>query len=153
MKTFKQFISEKPDGTYVAVRFSDESNKKLKEYAESLGLTPIKDFHSTIVYSIPTLDTPKGTTKLSATLHPKKLMYLGEVGNEYRALVIEVESDELQREHDNYVDKHGYKPRFESFLKHVSLAYSPKEGINIDELPLPDFKIDVVSKYVQTLHE
>jgi hypothetical protein len=152
MKTYKQFISEKNDGTYVAVRFSDESNKKLKAYAESLNLKPIKDFHATIVYSPTTLDVPIGDTSFNTTLIPKSLKYLGEVGNKYRALALVVHSDDLQTRYDYYVDKKNFKSRFNSYIQHISLAYQPSEGININELPLPDFEIEVINERVEKLN-
>ncbi|URC15213.1 RNA phosphodiesterase [Paraglaciecola Antarctic GD virus 1] len=151
MKTYNQFILEKEDGTYVAVRFSDESNKKLKVYAKSLGLEPIKDFHATIVYSTATLDVSKGENPTTDTLTPKKLMYLGEVGNKYRAIALEVNSNNLQSIFDFYV-KRGYKSKHPSFIQHISLAYAPDEGINIDDMELPDFDIEVTTIKAETLN-
>jgi hypothetical protein len=144
MKSFKEYVLEKKAlGLYVCVRFTQESNDKLKEYAISLGLDPIDDFHATVVYSEKPLNVPHGTLPYSDTLTPVGVRYLGDVGSEYRAVALEVTSEGLQSIFDNYVDNFGYENRFDGYLQHVSLAYKPREDIDSINSILPNFTIQV----------
>jgi hypothetical protein len=144
MKTFNQYMSDEISlGTYVCVRFTDESNRKLAQYALELGLTPIDDFHTTVVYSEKPLAVPHGTLPFSDTLTPVSVGYLGPVDSEWRAVVINVSSNGLQGLFDHYVDKLGYEPEFTPLLQHVSLAYKPREDIDYINSVWPNFEIVV----------
>lgn len=150
---FREYLSEKSQGTYVCARFSAESNKAIAKFAKSIGLNPMPEaeFHATIAYSEPNLGVDIGISTLKGTAEVTGIKYLGDVGSEYRAVVIEIKSKEIQERHEYYIEEHGYKHTFNSFIQHVSLQYNPKEGLNLKNIKLPIFKIDLASEEVQSL--
>jgi hypothetical protein len=88
--------------TYIRVKFTNDTNKKLKAYAESLGIHNPDDFeyHATVIYSPEELNIHHETYSVSDVLTPVKSFYLGT--GKWRAYVIGVESNILQTLYNYY---------------------------------------------------
>ena len=156
MKTFKEYQEEQDLGTYVSVKFSSATNVNLKKYAEKLGLNPITDFHATIVYSPKALKDVVNSKKdisnmLSGTITGIK--YLGEKDSEWRAIVLTIQSNTLDTLFKKYVDKYGYINPYDKYIRHISLAYSPPEGLDLSNIVLPKFKIEFKTEIITNLKE
>ena len=152
MKSFKEFIEE-DKGTYVCAKFDNATNMALKEYAKSLGLTPIKDFHVTIVYSEKTLNVDYGETFLDENIYADivGIKYLGEPESEWRAIVLELSCEWLENKFNDYVEKYNYEHTYPEFIQHTSLAYKPPEGLKLDDIRLPDFSLIINKLVVQPM--
>lgn len=151
---FKEFLNELKDvGTYISASFTEESNKQLSDYAESIGLKPMNssEFHVTIVYSPTSIDVKHGMHKLDGTAEVTGIKYLGDEDSEYRAIVLEIESKAILDRHNHYIEEHNYKHSYDSFIQHVSLQYKPEEGINLNEIELPKFKLQLESETITDL--
>ncbi|MFK5882808.1 MAG: hypothetical protein QM489_00510 [Candidatus Izemoplasma sp.] len=156
MMDFEQFLNEEHEkGTYVSAKFSAKTNKNLKEYAESLGLDPIKDFHATIVYSIETLDLDPGKSPIKVKEKGSivGIKYLGEKDTEWRAVVLTIKSKILKERFDHYVKAHGYKNKFPDYIQHISLAYKPPEDLKLKTIKLPSFKIEFKEEVIEHLNK
>lgn len=152
MKSFNQFLSEENEGgTYVSVAFSKATNQKLKMFAESLNLKPIDRMHTTIVYSPIPLDIKYETIPLTGTAKITGIKYLGELTSDWRAVVLELHSKLIKERYDFYVKEHGYVSEYDEFIQHVSLAYSPPEGLDLTKVKLPDFELEIVSETTEAL--
>jgi len=153
MKTLKDILNEEIRGDYVSVGFDDITNKKLKEYAISLGLQPIENFHSTVVYSPVSLYPPliKGTSLFEDTAKVVDIKYLGDPDSEWYAVVLEIISPNTLNMHNNYMKNHNYVHNHDDYIQHISLAYAPPKNLDLGGLTLPDFSINITSKTVEYL--
>jgi hypothetical protein len=136
--------------TFVCANIDEKTCQRLKAYARYIGLgedSLHEDLHATIVYSPESLGLEFTTVPLSCQLKPVGLRYLGEVGSKWRALVVEVESPVLQSRYDHYV-ANGYKPLYDTYLQHVSLAYDPPE-MDLSKVKIPCFSLGVDSETIK----
>jgi hypothetical protein len=140
-------------GTYVSVRFTKDTNKKLREFALSLGLKPIDKFHITVVYSPKPLGVEFGESRFNGSAKITGIDYLGDIDSEYRAVVLHVDSKEVQNLYDTYEVIHGYKHTYDEFIQHVSLAYRPPEDLDLSQVDLPDFEIEFSYVKIEALKE
>ena len=145
--------SKDTDGVYMCVKFTQETNENLYDFTQFLGLDPIKpeDLHATIVYSIEPLDIPHGVKPCDGVCYPTGLKYLGEKMSKWRALVLEVQSNKLQELYDEAVQKYGYVSQYDSYVQHISLAYKPPEDLDLSDVTLPDFPIEIDKIVVEPL--
>lgn len=143
---------KKADGTYVCVKFTKESGKKLYNFAKSLGLKPIPahEMHITIVYSTKKLKIKNGISGMNFSVQGSKLEYLGDKDSNWRALTLKLKSEKLQDLHDSFKE-YGYIHPYDDFIPHVSLAYQPPEDLELDKIEVPDFELDVQSMVIETL--
>jgi hypothetical protein len=128
-------------GTYIRCLFNDETVTNLHCYAQSLGFNNPPDFeyHATVIYSPVPLEVGYETYPVNFELKCTGTQYLGE--GDWRALVVTVESEQLQTLYDYHVIR-GYNPRFPTFLQHFSLGYKP-HAVDLDSIKLPDFPLIV----------
>jgi len=141
------------DGIYMCVKFTQETNENLYDFAKSLGLDPIEPekLHATVVYSTDPLDMPHGAKPCNGECFTTGLKYLGEKDSKWRALVLEVQSDKLQELYDEAVEEYGYVSQYDSYVQHISLAYKPPEDLDLSDIILPDFPIEIDKIVVEPL--
>lgn len=140
-------------GTYVSVKFTQETNENLRDFALELGLDPIEDFHMTVVYSPKPLNIDFGKKKFNGFAKITGMEYLGELDSDHRAIVLNVHSNEVQELYNYYVEKHGYVHTYDEFIQHISLAYKPPEDLDLSSIELPDFEIQFDHIEVEALKE
>ena len=151
--TFKDFLKENSSGTYIAVKFSSSTNEKLEKFTKDLGLTPVEDFHCTICYSKKKLNVNYGEKDFNGNAKITGINYLGEKDSDYRAFVLEIDSPEIKKLHEKYVQEYNYEHTFDKFIQHISLAYKPDENIDIKNIELPNFNIEINKEIIETLKE
>ena len=145
--------SEIGDGTYISAEFTKETNIALSKYTKSIGLKPINDFHVTLCYSVDTLNIEHNVQPIHGFAKPLSLDYLGEKGNDYRAIVLKLQSKVLNDRVKYYETEHNYKSKYPDFIAHVSLVYKPQEGLDLSKLPLPDFTLKLQSEIITDLKD
>lgn len=142
-------LSQKGKGTYVGVRFDDETKNKVKEIQTQLNLfepTPIDKLHSTICFSrVPVPYKPLSEAcKIGSTTKFK--VFKTATGK--RALVLLIDSDYLRDRHE-YANVLGATYDFPDYQPHITLAY------DIGARKIPDsiepFEVGITHEYVEDL--
>ncbi len=146
MKTLKEFISKRK---YVSVRYDNESQEKLREWAiqNNFDLTLTYggekqdpgdfDFHTTVFYSTNESILKNKITKLQPTeVTISKIKFLGD-DEDIPVFVIELtgEIKELRKRFEEM----GLEDKWPYYQPHISISYARKK-INTDNIQLPNFK-------------
>ena len=146
MKTLKEFMARRK---YIAVKYDDESQKKLRDWATSNGFDlSVKyngeeqspedfDFHTTIFYTTNEVNlrnqvTPKKPTEVTIT----GIKFLGE-NKDIPVLTVSASGgiNELRQ----YYEDLGLEDQWPSYQPHISLSYAKKQ-VDVSGVKLPDFK-------------
>lgn len=146
MKTLKEFLSKRK---YVAVQYDDESQKKLREWAERNGFDlSVKyngdeqdpkdfDFHTTIFYTTNEVRLRNEASRLDPTeVKITGIKFLGE-NEDIPVLTISPSGGILNLR--KYYEDLGLEDQWPSYQPHISLSYS-KEKVDTSKMKLPDFK-------------
>lgn len=149
------------DGTYIAVHFSKETQDKLADLAEELGISrenrvERKKMHCTIVYSrkpfkdfsIPgKIDPPWIGTPTELEIFPTQ-------GGK-RALVLRFDCPEMKERHEYFNKEYGAQYDYDEYKIHATLCYDVGEDWQIPK----DFdiksvidKIEVSEEYYEPLN-
>lgn len=147
------------DGTYIAVKFSRNTQNKLKALATELGVDNTvqrEKMHCTIVYSRkPFKDfTIHGKMKEPWIGTPTKLeIFPTQSGS--RALVLRFDCPEMKERHEYFNKEHGAQYDYDEYKIHTTLSYDvgpdwqiPK---NFDVKKFID-NIEVVEEYYEALN-
>ena len=144
--TFKELL-EKSKGTYAAVRYSDESIKKLEKVVKELP-NPNYDFHTTLLYSRKYLPNykPLGKIQETATVNGFKIF---DTQDEKRALVLTLDCPFLVNRHNELMKEHGATYDYDEYIPHITLSYDLEdrqiEKINFNEV------LEIVLEYSEDL--
>lgn len=129
---------EKEDGAYIAVKFSDDSNDRLHEFATKLdipNIVPKDKYHITVIYStksVPKKFKAKGKFKDPLLVQPNHLtIFPTSEGN--GALVLELYSAELVKRHKELMKKYDLKYDFDEYKVHVTMSYDVGDEYKIDK--------------------
>jgi hypothetical protein len=147
---------KEPDGTYVGVKLSKESKKKLAELQKSLNVpNPLNsdDMHVTVIYSRKYLPEFKSKGKLEKPIKAKlEKLEIFPARNEKNCLVVKLKSPELTKRHKEIMKEHGATYDWDEYKPHVTLSYDvgdfdPKKHDLKDHLN----EIEIVEEYDQDL--
>jgi 2'-5' RNA ligase len=146
MKTLKEFLAKRK---YVAVQYDEESQKKLREWAEQNGFDlSVKyngdeqdpkdfDFHTTIFYSSNEVDLRNREIKQSPTeVIITGMKFLGE-NEDIPVLTVSV-SGGIKDLRQHYEDL-GLEDEWPTYQPHISVSYA-KKAIDIKKIKLPTFR-------------
>lgn len=146
MKTLKEFMSKRK---YIAVQYDDESQKKLRDWAEQNGFDlSIKyngdeqdpkdfDFHTTIFYSINEISLRNRSISQTPTeVIITGIKFLGE-NEDIPVLTVSV-SGGIKYLRQYYEDL-GLEDAWPSYQPHISLSYA-KKHVDTSNMKLPDFR-------------
>lgn len=118
-----------PDGTYVAVKLSEESKDKLYSAAEKMKVPNIldkKDYHTTLIYSrkyLPEFEAKGELNPPIAATISKLEIFTGKDGDQ-KVLVAVVDCPELVERHKSIMDEHKATYDFDEYVPHVTLSYN-----------------------------
>jgi len=154
MKTVNEFLTEEKQGTYVGVRFTDETKAQIKQYMESMNIpNPINldKLHTTLIYSRKHLPNfvPRGM--LDEVIEGKFTAFDTWLTNEgARALVMEYSSPELTGRNKEITMAFGATSDYPEYKVHLTLSYD----IGDVEMVLPDYNgiIEINEEYDEPLN-
>ena len=147
MKSLKEYIST--GRKYIAVVYDDESQKKLKEWAEDNGFnlavnfddSPQKpedfEFHTTIFYSTNEVNLEDKIIDLPE--HSVSISGIENLGREHDVPVLILTVSGGIREIREHYMEYGLEDEWPFWKAHISLSYD-KQGLDISKMKLPDFK-------------
>lgn len=150
-------------GTYAAVRFSDETVKKIRQYMKANSIPNrirSEKLHTTLLYSRKHLPNYEAAGQFDTPLIgiPTKFdiwKSKPDDGSEpTNCLVLEYECDELNARHKKLMADHGATYDFPDYKTHITLSYSVGD-LNIADLsPIKEIvdKIEIVSEYSEDLN-
>ena len=146
MKTLKEFMARRK---YIAVKYDEASQKKLREWATNNGFDlSVKyngeeqspedfDFHTTIFFTTNEVNLRnqvilKKPTEVTIT----GIKFLGE-NEDVPVLTVSASGgiNELRR----YYEDLGLEDQWPSYQPHISLSYAKKQ-VDVSGMKLPDFK-------------
>lgn len=146
MKTLREFLSKRK---YVAVQYDDESQKKLRDWAEENGFDlSIKyngeeqgpedfGFHTTIFFSTNEVELRNREIKQTPTeVIITGMKFLGE-NEDIPVLTISV-SGGIKYLRQHYEDL-GLEDQWPTYQPHISVSYA-KQQIDVKKIKLPDFR-------------
>lgn len=141
------------EGTYGAVRFSPETNAKLKKFVEDNGIPePNDDLHTTTIYSRKKISfNALGEFKTPIKVSPKSYSF-DLFGEDKDTLVLKFKSDFLKMRWQIAMDL-GATYDFPEYKPHVSLSYKVPKDFDLSSLPLPDFALEIVEEYTKELSD
>lgn len=125
------------DGTYIAVKFTKESQDKLKALAKSLeidNLVAREKMHVTVVFSRKpfTNFTINGKLKKPWLVHPTELEIF-ETQSGSRALVLRLDAPKLEQRHEYFKKEYGATYDYDEYKSHVTLSYDVGSDWEIPE--------------------
>lgn len=148
----------KTEGSYIAVNFSKESQKRLHEFSKKLkikNLVPEDKYHITIIYStkpVPKTFKAKGELDPPILANPKHLTIFP-TQDKKRALVIELTCKKIVNRHRELMDKYDLKFGFPSFKPHITLSYDCEEFEIPDDLDYSLLEdLEIVNEYHEALN-
>ena len=157
-------MNNNSNGTFVAVRFAEESIEaliKFAEYYEVPNLLEPKDYHCTVVYS----RKPLNNVPIEKPIEPQWIAYpvcfdvflsrsdMNE-GPDSRCLVLVIYSEEMNERHTHLREVEGASHDYPSYIPHITLSYDigdydiSKLG-GVDCLP----QIQIVREYSEELKD
>lgn len=152
---------EEPNGTYVAVKFSDDSNKRLGEFCLDNNVTdPLneEDFHSTVIYSRTHLKDFETLGEISPSWEAEPLgfevwptkpnAYKDEAGF---CLVMKIKCPEMLRRFEKVMNNTGASYDFEEYIPHITLSYEIDEDFDISTLKWTSNPLEIVLEYTEDL--
>lgn len=148
----EELMERAPIGTYVGVRFTDETIEKLADYQHRHKIpNPLdqEEFHTTVVYSRKPINWRPETGLLdSATV---KKIEAWNTRDGLRCVVLLLDCDYLKERFDLAMDR-GATYDFPDYKPHITLSYDVGDDFNPDDLPVPDFEIELDHEYVEELN-
>lgn len=155
MKSLSEYLLEqKKQGTYVGVRFTDDTKKAIKKYIEENEIPnsiDVEKLHTTLIFSRKHLPnfTPKG--KLNPTIKGTyKHMSIWKTQNEKNALVMEYDSKDMKNRHEEIMDEHNATYDFDEYKPHLTLSYDVSD-IDIKSYPEYDGPVEIDFEYTEPL--
>jgi len=152
------FIKSFTKGTYAGVRFDEQTQNILFQYAIDNKIpNPVskEDYHTTLLYSRKYLPNYKGAGKIDMYGTPAKL----EIWKNSNALiktsvlVLRFESSELSKRHNFLMGEHHATYDFPTYIPHITLSYNVGD-LDISTLPkVPLTEIHMVEEYSSDLNE
>lgn len=117
---------EEPDGTYVALKVSPESKKLINKVISKLNVPSplkVKDAHATLIFSRKYLPEFKADGKLKTPIIAKCKNLNIFKSNDGNALVIELDSKEMNKRHKEIMKDHKATYDYDEYKPHVTLSY------------------------------
>lgn len=145
-------VLDSTKGTYVAVKFSDETLDALQQLQSELKLlnkVKREDLHSTIVYS--RVKIPYRINKVDtneALVSQNQSLQLWETSDGKALVLLMNDAASLKFRHD-YAKVLGATYDFPDYLPHITLSYN----VGVQKVELFDTQIDIVTshEYVEDL--
>jgi len=156
-----ELTESKKRGTYAAVRFSDDTVKRIKTFIEENEIpNPISanKLHTTVLYSRKYCPDYKaaGTYDTPLVGKPKKFdlwkSQPDEDGNRSNCLVLAYDCPELVKRHKSLMDEHKATFDFDQYRPHVTLSYDAGADFDVNKLKPQDVgNIEITKEYMEDL--
>lgn len=164
MKMQELFEAEKkdPDGSYVGVKFDDESLDLLCEFVKEQnipGALNRPDFHSTVVYSRKYLPEYEAVGDIGKpwVATPKSFDIWESKPNAYKkehtfCLVMEIDCPNMVDRHNMAREDHGATYDYDEYKPHITLSYDVGEDFSKDGLKWEGKPLNVSNEYIEDLN-
>jgi hypothetical protein len=147
---FKDFLTEKNDGTYVEAKFSKDTINRLyngwvkeQDFGSNIKLLNKDDYHCTILYSRKFIPKEFEINDYDKHFCKPKEFKIFQFGKQW-CLVLVIECKELNEIHKNLI-KAGGTHDYDEFIPHVTLClFDNKNDIDISKLELPKMTLEIV---------
>jgi len=148
---FKDIFENKSTGTYIGINLSDSSIEKLNKWCtESLIPNCNKEFHVTFIYSKDDLpeDLEKPNYNLKINRNTYEYALFGDIEN---ILVLKFKCDDLVDLWNKLRKKYNFQYDYPNYIPHITISYNVPKEFNIKKLELPNFPIELIGDYRETL--
>ncbi|MGL6228630.1 MAG: hypothetical protein ACRC3J_05420 [Culicoidibacterales bacterium] len=151
---FSQFLSEtkQEQGSYVGVRYSEETKAALIEKAKSLGvlnITPSDKIHTTITYSRKHIDIDVKGTSVDFEIKNLFVPDVFKTQEGESALVWKLYSNDLQKRFAEHISL-GATTDYDEYKPHITISYGAGE---ITEEMLKPFTLDIKPVIIEEYYE
>lgn len=152
---YSELVESKKSGIYVAVNFSDETCDAIAKMQAQLNVPkPLakSSLHCTIVYSKTDIEwEAAGKIDEHADIVGFEIFKTRSQDTDENVLVLLIKSKYLDARHEES-NELGASYDFPEYKAHITLSYNVGD-FKIDNLPVPDFDIEIVEEYVRPLKE
>ena len=132
-------------GLYVSAKLHDDSENELhdwisKQEIEKATITPIKDYHCTVIYSRSSIPKEEWVNEIVLYRAKSKNLRIFPYDKTSHCLVLEIKSPSLEKLHKDLVTagaKHGYP----DYIPHITLAYNINSNFDFSDMGIPDFEL------------
>lgn len=143
------------NGTYVGVKFSIDSRKKLKELCDNIAIPEPcdeNDFHCTVMYStkpLPKLvEDEDGDKEFDPPIVAQmKKFHIFDTQDGNKSLVILLECEYLTTRHEEISEKYDAEYPHDEYRPHVTLSYNVGD-IDLDDIDYELGELEIVDEYV-----
>ncbi len=151
MLGFRDFMEQAPTQKYVAVQYDEDTQRKLRKWAEENGFDLTTkydgtkqdpkdfDFHTTIFFTTTEHQIPNHY-KTIAPSGSAKVVDIQMLGVNNDIPVLKIESPMVLRIREHYKDTYGMKDQWDQYIPHVSVSYS-KDLPDVSKVKLPTFEL------------
>lgn len=150
---FNSFIKEeKAKGTYIGIRYSEETKSSLIEKAKSLGvlnITPREKLHTTITYSRKHVDVDVKGESVDFEIKNLFVPDVFKTQEGKHALVWKVYSKDLHKRY-NEIQSLGATSDYDEYKPHITISYDTGE---ITEEMLKPFTLDIEPSIIEEYYE
>jgi 2'-5' RNA ligase len=145
-----------PAGTYVAVRFSEETKDNIKKLIEENDIpNPNNKLHATVMHSLKELPELLKDSSDDRDIdppfigHPKKLRIF-KTEDENNALVLEFKSQDLVDRHNEIKEKYGAEYKHDEYIPHITLSYDCND-FDFSKIDIKKYidEIEIINEYIQ----
>ena len=151
MLGFRDFMEQAPTQKYVAVQYDEDTQRKLRKWAEENGFDLTTkydgtkqdpkdfDFHTTIFFTTTEHQIPNHY-KTIAPGGNAKVVDIQMLGVNNDIPVLKIESPMVLRIREHYKDTYEMKDQWDQYIPHVSVSYS-KDLPDVSKVKLPTFEL------------
>lgn len=152
MKIIKGTVEDN-SGIYIAVRYSDNTEKALLDIQNKYGIPNVNtDFHTTLIYSKSGAIPSPEDYDLSEHTNSSETDVYTEIWDtkDGKTLVLLFPSPILEEYHKNLREEYGYTFDYDEYKPHITLSYDIGDlDISVDE----QIPIEIMNGYYEPLNE
>ena len=151
---------ETKPGTYAGLRFSQDDEDAIIELVKKMGIpNPIKkeEIHLTLLYSRKHVSDYEPAEMTDMWAYPKQFTEFKSRKDGTRILVLEVDSEDATKRHNELMAKHDATYDFPEYKPHITLSYDLEDFMDLDKIKekytelLPK-EFHISSEYMENLN-
>jgi len=157
MKSFKEFIMEQVNGTFVGVKYSAKTEYDIISFMENNNIpNPIKkeELHTTLIFSRTKIENLSIDEEIYPIVGYGVSPNIWESGDKTtHVLVVKISAPRLVERHKDIMQSHPEATYdFPEYIPHVTLSYDIDPQFDINTLNMLKFPVlEIVKEYSQKL--
>ena len=158
MKSFREFLQTNyfHNGAFIELKFTKETLQNLQTYFDKLNIQNqinLSEIHTTLLYSRKGIDSYIPSNQLKGEKLTPKQIHIWKTQEGTNCLVCELENINIVKYHNHLIKHHNASHDYPEFIPHVTFSYNCGDGLNENDIPLPQFDFIVECECLSSLDE